>query len=82
MLKSEIKSVANSLLRLYEEIKNYNLIDMEDFESIDFADRILEVDKARKVFSEWIEKSKNTTKIEIDSPEFQHQSEMAMQIQK
>lgn len=52
---------------------------MKDFESIGLADEILEVDKWKKVFLEWIEKSKNLTEIKINSPEYQHQSEMAMQ---
>lgn len=78
-MKSEINSIANSLLKLNEKIKNYNLMDMKDFESIGLADEILEVDKWKKVFLEWIEKSKNLTEIRINSPEYQHQSEMAMQ---
>jgi hypothetical protein len=76
-MKSEINSVANSLLKLNEKIKNFNLVDIENFESIDFADKILEMEKWRKTFRWWIEKSKKISKIEINSPEFQHQSEMA-----
>jgi hypothetical protein len=38
---SEIKPVANSLLRLSEEIKDRNLIDLEDFENINDFDGIL-----------------------------------------
>jgi hypothetical protein len=38
---SEIKPVANSLLRLSEEIKDHNLIDLEDFENINDFDGIL-----------------------------------------
>lgn len=76
---SEIKSVSNSLLILSEEIKDYNFIDMENFEFINHAEEIFEINEVYSTFLKWVEKSKNVTEVEINSPEYQRQSEMAMQ---
>ena len=76
---SEIKSVTNSLLRLGEETKDYDFIDIEDFEHLSDTDEALEMNRVYNTFLRWVEVSKNITEIELNSPEYQRQSEMAMQ---
>ena len=76
---SEIKSVANSLLSLSKEIRDYNLIDMEDFEHVNDIDGILEINEMYNIFLRWIQETKKISTIDIDSPKYRRQSEMAMQ---
>jgi DNA-binding transcriptional ArsR family regulator len=76
---SEIKSVANSLLSLSKEIRDYNLIDMEDFEHVNEIDGILEINEMYNIFLRFIQESKKISTIDIDSPKYRLQSEVAMQ---
>jgi hypothetical protein len=79
-MKSEIKSVINSLLKLTEEVKNYDFIDMSDI-GIGFTDDIdiaLEKDEGIKEFLKQIEKTKNITEVKVDSSEYQHDNQMIL----
>jgi hypothetical protein len=76
---SWIKSVANSLLRLSEEINDYDYIDMGNFEFISHLEEIFEISEVYNMFLKFIERSKNITEVEINSPEYRRQSELAMQ---
>jgi hypothetical protein len=80
-MKSEIRSVTNSLIRLNEEIKNYNFIDMSDIVNLRYdIDELVEVERAVNELLKWIRESKDTTKIEIGNSEYQYRNQMIIQL--
>lgn len=79
-MKSEIKSVTNSLLKLHEEIKNYNFIDMSDIEITEDIDKLYEIDNEIKEMLKQVDNSKSIIKIEMSKPEYQNHSQIIRKV--
>lgn len=81
-MKSEINSVTNTLLKISEEVKNYNLIDTSNME-IQFVENLDELLKTVQWLEEMIKKiewSKNESNISLS--EYIHNNQLILQTAK
>jgi hypothetical protein len=79
-MKSEINSVTNALLKINEEIKRYNFVDVSNMERGYDLDNTLKLDKLLNEFLKKTEILKN--KADITTSEYHHHNQILLQMVK